>query len=184
MRQIWKTLLLFIALVMASQTVLAQDATTQGKEFWLSFISNGFRNHPNSGPWLRVQLLVSARRSCEGTICNPNTGWSQNFTVEANNIFSIDLDETQAYFESYEYEQVINKGLQITSTDTISVYCANIAAYSFDASYVLPTPGLSDDYIIQTYDQSAGSYDPTSAFVIVATEDNTIIDITPSNNKK
>ena len=127
-----------------------------------------------------MQLLVSAKRNCEGTITNPNTGWSQNFTVEANNIFSIDLDETQVYLESDEYEQVVNKGLQITSTDTVSVYCANLAAYSFDASFVLPTPGLTDDYIIQTYDQSTGSYDPSSAFVIVATEDNTTIDITPS----
>ena len=180
MKRIWNILLLITALVLASQTVFAQDATTQGTEFWLSFISNGFRNHPNSGPWIRVQLLVSAERSCQGTITNPNTGWSQNFTVEANNIFSIDLDINQAYLESNEYEQVVNKGLQITSSDTVSVYCANIAAYSFDASYVLPTPSLTDDYIIQTYDQSTGTYDPSSAFVIVATEDNTIIDITPS----
>ncbi len=180
MRHTYKILLLLIALAVATPASFAQDATTQGKEFWLSFISNGFRNHPQSGPWIRVQLLVSAKRSCEGTITNPNTRWSRDFTVEANNIFSIDLDIDQVYLEDYEHEQVINKGLQITSTDTVSVYCANIATYSFDASFVLPTPGLADDYIIQTYDQSNGIYDPTSAFVIVATEDDTTIDITPS----
>ena len=160
----------------------AQEVTTQGKEFWLSFIGNGFKYHPDAPAqgWIRVQLLVSAKRNCEGTITNPNTGWSQNFSVEANNIFSIDLNEEQAYVECSEYEQVVNKGLIITTTDTVSVYCANIAIYSFDASYVLPTPGLADDYIIQTYEQSTGTYDPSSAFVIVATENNTIIDITPS----
>ena len=160
----------------------AQDASTQGKEFWLSFISNGFKYHPDipSEGWVRVQLLVSAKRSCGGTILNPNTGWRQDFTVEANNIFSIDLEENQVYIENSEYEQVVNKGLLITTTDTVSVYCANIATYSFDASYVLPTHGLAADYIIQTHEQSSGSYDPTSAFVIVATEDNTIVDITPS----
>ena len=159
----------------------AQEVTTQGKEFWLSFIGNGFKYHPDvPAGWIRVQLLVSAKRNCEGTITNPNTGWTRNFNVEANNIFSVDLEEEQVYVESSEYEQVVNKGLIITTTDTVSVYCANIATYSFDASYVLPTPGLADDYIIQTYEQSTGTYDPTSAFVIVATEDNTIIDITPS----
>jgi hypothetical protein len=160
----------------------AQEVTTQGKEFWLSFIGNGFKYHPDvpAQGWIRVQLLVSAKRDCEGTITNPNTGWTRDFNVEANNIFSIDLEEEQVYVESSEYEQVVNKGLIITTTDTVSVYCANIATYSFDASYVLPTPGLADDYIIQTYEQSAGTYDPTSAFVIVATEDNTTIDITPS----
>ena len=174
--------MLIMALAMASQTAHAQDATTQGKEFWLSFIGNGFKYHPDvpSQGWVRVQLLVSAKRNCDGTITNPNTGWTQNFTVEANNIFSIDLEEEQVYVECSEYERVVNKGLIITTSDTVSVYCANIATYSFDASYVLPTPGLADDYIIQTYDQSTGAYDPSSAFVIVATEDNTIIDITPS----
>ena len=178
-----KTILLtLITITLFAQGATAQDATTQGKEFWLSFISNGFKNHPQQGTWLRVQLLVSAKRNCEGDIVNPNTGWSHHFTVEANNVFSMDLDETQVYVESNEYEQIVNKGLQITTTDTVSVYCANIATYSFDASYVLPIQGLADDYIIQTAQQSSGVYDPTSAFVIVATEDNTTIDITPSVN--
>ena len=182
MKRIWNILLLITVFAIASQTAHAQDATTQGKEFWLSFIGNGFKYHPDvpAQGWVRVQLLVSAKRSCNGTITNPNTGWTQNFAVEANNIFAIDLEEEQVYVESSEYEQVVNKGLIITTTDTVSVYCANIATYSFDASYVLPTPGLSEDYIIQTYDQSSGSYDPSSAFVVVATEDNTTIDITPS----
>ena len=184
MKHICKALLLLLALATATQNSYAQDATTQGKEFWLSFIANGFKYHPDvpSTGWVRVQLIVSAKRDCEGTITNPNTGWTRNFTVEANDVFSIDLDEEQVYIENSEYERVVNKGLKITTTDTVSVYCANIATYSFDASFVLPTPGLADDYIIQTYDQSTGSYDPSSAFVIVATEDDTEIDITPSVN--
>ena len=181
MKKLKHILLLLCLMGILVPELQAQEVTTQGKEFWLSFIGNGFKYHPDvpSG-WIRVQLLVSAKRDCEGTIVNPNTGWTQNFSVEANNIFSVDLEEQQVYVESSEYEQVVNKGLIITTTDTVSVYCANIATYSFDASYVLPTPGLADDYIIQTYEQSTGTYDPTSAFVIVATEDNTLIDITPS----
>ena len=184
MKHICKALLLLLALATATQNSYAQDATTQGKEFWLSFIANGFKYHPDvpSTGWVRLQLIVSAKRDCEGTITNPNTGWTRDFTVEANDVFSIDLDEEQVYIENSEYERVVNKGLKITTTDTVSVYCANIATYSFDASFVLPTPGLADDYIIQTYDQSTGSYDPSSAFVIVATEDDTEIDITPSVN--
>lgn len=184
MKHIYKTLLLLLAIATATSTSYAQEATTQGKEFWLSFIANGFKYHPDvpSTGWVRVQLIVSAKRDCQGTITNPNTGWTRDFTVEANDVFSIDLDEEQVYIENSEYERVVDKGLKITTTDTVSVYCANIATYSFDASFVLPTPGLADDYIIQTYDQSTGSYDPSSAFVIVATEDDTEIDITPSVN--
>ena len=94
------SLLFLVMLIPASH---AQDLSTQGKEFWLSFISNGFKYHPNIPPsgWVRVQLMVSAKRSCEGTILNPNTGWRHDFTVEANNIFSIDLEEEQVYKENY-----------------------------------------------------------------------------------
>lgn len=176
-------ILLLCIMGLAVSQAFAQDISTQGKEFWVSFLGNGYKYHPNvpSNGWLRVQLLVSAQRSCEGDIINPNTGWRQHFSVEANNIFSIDLDENQCYIETSEYETIVNKGLQIVTTDTVSVYCANIATYSFDASYVLPVQGLANDYIVQTYEQSSGiDYCPTSAFVIVATEDNTTIDITPA----
>ena len=108
---------------MAMPSALAQDATTQGKEFWLSFIANGFKYHPDvpSTGWVRVQLIVSAKRDCSGTITNPNTGWTHDFTVEANDVFSIDLDEEQVYVENDEYERIVNKGLKITTTDTVSV---------------------------------------------------------------
>lgn len=162
----------------------SQDVSTQGTEFWVSFISNGYKDHPDSGTWLRIQLLISAKDACNCTITNPQTGWQQSFNVAANSTYLLDnIDWNQAYTEMSEYETVMNKGLLITTTDTVSVYCANIATYSFDASFVMPVEGLADDYLIQTSDQSANWLYPdryTSAFVIVATEDNTTIDITPS----
>jgi hypothetical protein len=160
---------------------VAQDVSTQGKEFWVSFMGNGFKDHPNYGTWLRIQLLISAKEACSCTITNPRTGWQQTFNIHANSTYLYDnIDEHQAYMEMSEYEQVLDKGLIITATDTVSVYCSNIAAYSFDVSYVMPVQGLADDYIIQTYDQSTDNENHTSAFLIVATEDNTTIDITPA----
>ena len=179
----FKAILLFaFALALISPTLRAQDISTQGKEFWVSYIGNSYKeNTSDPNGWIRIQLLISAKHNCEGDIINPNTGWTRHFEVEADNIFSIDIDPSQAYIEVSEYGQVVDKGLQVITTDTVSVYCANIATYSFDASYVLPIDGIADDYIIQTYDQSGGiDYNPTSAFVIVATEDNTTVDITPS----
>ena len=181
MKQSKFTILIFAVLFSLTSASFAQSTSTQGKEFWVSFITNGFKLHPTSNGWLRVQLIVSAQRDCEGIIINPNTGWGQSFSVEANNIFSIDLPEEHAYFEDYQYEQIMDIGLQIITTDIVSVYCANIAVYSYDASFVLPTSSLADDYIITTYEQSSTiNLHSTSAFVIVATEDNTTIDITPS----
>lgn len=189
MKQSKFTILILAVLFLLTSASFAQSASTQGTEFWVSFMTNGHKYHteaPNGGDWILTQVLVSGQRDCSVTITNPQTGWTETHQVQANNITSIDIDENVAYIDGVS-EQVLNKGLQITSTDTVSVFCTNIAHLSFDASYVLPTQSLADDYIIQTYDQSyynsSLSYqtqNQTSAFLIVATEDNTVIDITPS----
>ena len=175
-------------------TASAQNTSTQGKDFWVSFMGNGFKTrYPTMGPsytWLRIQLIVSAKRDCNCTVSNPNTSYQRSFHVNANSTHLFDnIPWEEAYMELDEYGRILNKGLHITADDTISVYCANIAEVSFDASYILPTPALGDDYIIQTYDQSSneGSSDYrayyTSAFLIVATEEGeTSIDITPKVN--
>ena len=169
--------------------VYAQDISTQGKEFWVSFMGNGYKTNVDlfESPWVINQVLISGKRDCTGTIENPITGWSQTFNVRANSITTIDNLEAQSYVETSDNERIISKGLRIVTTDTVSVFCTNIANVSFDASYVLPIHALADDYMIQSYDQSTyvgSGYEYaqflTSAFLIVATEDNTTIDITPT----
>ena len=189
-----KRVLLLFLLGCLALPMEAQNTSTQGTDFWVSFIGNGFKTrYPAFDPpytWLRIQLIVSAKRSCNCTINNPNTGYQQTFHVDANSTYLFDdIPWDEAYMELEEYGRPLTKGLHVTADDTISVYCANIAEVSFDASYILPTPALGDDYIIQTYDQStnesATNYRAyyTSAFLIVATEDGpTSIDITPKVN--
>ena len=187
MNLIKKTISLLLLFSLAMPAALAQNTSTQGKEFWLSFMHNGFRDHTSGGGWVINQVLISAKRDCSGTISNPLTGWTQEFNVTANNTTILDIPEAQGYHDAYTYETITQKAIKVEANDTISVYCTNIAYVSFDASFVLPVESLGDEYIIQSHDQSvAGSMNAyvynneTSAFVIVATEDDTHIDITPS----
>ena len=79
MKQFYCTLLLFAVLFSATAPSFAQDTSTQGTEFGVSFMSNGHKHHtgaPNNGNWILTQLLISAKRDCSGTINNPRTGWS------------------------------------------------------------------------------------------------------------
>ena len=186
MKRIKALVIGFLLFGLCLPAAFAQNTSTQGKEFWLSFMHNGFRNHTQGG-WIINQVLISAKRDCSGTVSNPLTGWSQEFNVRANNITTVEIPEAQGYHDQYTYETITQRAIKVESNDTISVYCTNIAYVSFDASFVLPTESLGDEYIIQSYDQStAGSGNSyvtdneTSAFVIIATEDNTVIDITPS----
>ena len=176
--RLFKTLLLVVVMCMVLPThTLAQNTSTQGKEFWLTFMHNGFKEHPLGG-WITNQVLISAKRDCSGTISNPKTGWSVQFNVNANSITTVDIPIEQGYHDRSNYSTVSKKAIHIVSTDTISAYCTNIAYVSFDASFVLPTESLGDDYIIQSFNQSrmfledVVNVNQTSAFAIVATEDN------------
>ena len=187
MKPIRYFLLLFFACLFARPVLLSQSTSTQGKEFWLSFMHNGFKDHA-SGGWVINQVLISAKHDCTGTVSNPLTGWSQSFSVSANSTTTVAIPEEQGYHDQSQHERIFEKGIKVTASDTVSVFCTNIAHVSFDASFVLPIESLGDEYIIQCCEQSRGGNgasvwnNQTSAFIIVATENNTVIDITPTVN--
>ncbi|MBR5377631.1 MAG: T9SS type A sorting domain-containing protein [Bacteroidales bacterium] len=165
----------------------AQGGSTQGKDFWLSYMHNGYYDRPNKQGGT-MQVILSAKRATSGTISNPRNNYTQNFSLQPNTPQTITIGNNYCYHDSNNYETPSDKGIHIVANDTISVYCANIAIYSFDASFVLPTESLGSDYIIQCAQQSSmddlsDQYkvnNQTSAFLIVATEDNTTVNITPT----
>ena len=86
-------------------------------------MSNGHKYHSAApeGNWVLTQVLISGKRECSGTIANPQLGWSTDFTVQANSITTVQIPDDVAYVDGSS-EQVLNRGLKITSSDTISVF--------------------------------------------------------------
>ena len=179
-----KRVALSLFLLFTGVSLLAQNST-QGTEFWFSFMENGYKY--NGGSWVENNVMISAKHACSGTISKPDGSLSPiPFSVGANGITYINIPEAYAYNENNS-EQVSNKSLVLRATDTVSVFISNIASYSFDASFVLPVESLGSEYIIQCFDQETTSMGSslndnilTSAFLIVAVEDSTLVDITPS----
>ena len=173
-------LIILVALLLGSHFAAAQNST-QGKEFWFSFMCNGYEH--NGEDWVETQVMISAKRACSGTVVNPRTSWSKSFEVEDESVVVLQIPLNQGYNVNNEGAPS-SFGLKLTATDTISVYTANCATNSFDASFVLPTESLGSDYIVQSDSQSkTQSYfgdQETSAFLVIAVEDNTEIDIIPS----
>ena len=179
-----KRFTLSLVLLFIGVSLLAQNST-QGMEFWFSFMENGYKY--NAGNWVENNVMVSAKQACTGTIEKPDGSLPPiPFSVGDNGIINIIIPEEYAYNENNS-EVVGNKSLVLRATDTVSVFLSNIATYSFDASFVLPVESLGSEYFIQCFDQEiesmGGALDDnilTSAFLIVAVEDSTLIDITPS----
>ena len=171
--------LCFLLLSLGMLSAVAQTPTTQGKEFWASFMRNGYNSNGNNDYYT---LIASAKRACRVTVTNPNTGWSTQFSVPENGVNTCSVDRSQGYNDQMGGKA--NKGLLITSTDTISLYIANEAENSYDAANVLPSSTLGCQYMIQSYkaigDQTTHYGESRASFLVLATEPETEVQITPS----
>lgn len=170
---------LLFALAVATLGHAQQIPTTQGKEFWLSFMRNGYRSTTSTN---HLYLIASAKRSCTLTVSSPNTSWTQSTEIN-NGITTIVIPDAVGYNDLQS--GIANKGLFVSATDTVSLYIANETQNSYDAANVLPVQALGSRYMVQTnkslhYPNSSHAEDNKASFLIVATEDNTQVQITPS----
>ncbi len=145
--------------------------TTEGTEFWATFLKNHLNE--DASPSLRLTLIISSRENATVTVLNPHTGWSQSVYVSANQIKELEVPHVQAYTNNVG--RIEKRGLKITSTSPISLYASNYDDASYDASIVLPTTALGLDYILQIYENELAAKE----LAIVATTNNTTITITP-----
>ena len=175
---------LLLILLFATFSMTAQNSS-QGKEFFISFMQNGYQYYEGNNPWVENTVMVSAKRACTGTITRTcGLSGSIDFSVDGNGITFVDIPKAWAYNEDNE-EVIDHKAIILTATDTVSVFICNMATYSFDASFVLPVESLGSEYIIQSDQQSISDNashctQETSAFVIIAVEDDTEVEIRPA----
>ena len=80
-----KRLALSLFWLVIGLSALAQNST-QGKEFWISFMQNGYKNYDSQFPdWVKNSVMVSAKRACTGTIRKARNSMpydTLNFSVE------------------------------------------------------------------------------------------------------
>jgi hypothetical protein len=166
---------LFCVLTYAQTT----SVSTEGKEFYAGFMQmlpSGTQN---------LRLVISSRLGASGTISMPsNAGGftTLNFTVAANGTFQ--SPNLLATFAAVRNETAENKGFYVKSNNNdISVTAINLSSNRTEASIVLPISALGNntDYIVNTTQQgNARQVISLSEFIVVATKDNTTIEITPS----
>lgn len=160
-------------LVISALKSYGQKLTTQGKEFYVSFFRNA------GGPSAdETQIFLTSSVNTSGTIKNPNTTYSQSFTIAAGTVTKIVVPYDEVC--NIASGVISNRGLIITAADTIAAYAFSSEFYTSDATAILPKAALGTDYLAASYVTSGiYTYYP-SCFLIEATEDNTKIEITPS----
>lgn len=162
-----------VGLGVFSQSALSQGVIpTKGKEFWLGFMENY-----EVESWQEaLNVFITSDQNTTGTITVPLQGWSQNFTVTANQTTTVTIPNNIG--EVYSNQVVEPKGIFIETQDTVAVFAINFNGYTADGTKILPTKTLGTYYRVATYSGILGAY--PSEFMIVATEDDTEVEIIPS----
>lgn len=173
-----------MALMAAHNVTLAQNSSMQGRAFWVTFFQNyggtGGCND-NSNPQLKI--VISCDQAASGTVSNPVTKSSFSFSIgSGGGVDTVLVPVSQAYLTASESNAQKNRGLFVQSNVPVSVSAYNIKTSSFDASLVLPEEALETDYYILSHpgDPYGNNFCFRSCFALVATEDSTTVDITPS----
>ena len=147
----------------------------EGNEFQLCFIQNyDDDNNNNAKDALNLELFITGDYDANVVIEVKGIKFKEELFIPAGTVKSIKLDE-KAQITSYE---VIEKGMsvQIVSDMPISVYGLSTRFQTTDTFLGLPNNVLGTEYRVMCYHKS-GPRMPQ--FAVVATEDSTIVNITP-----
>jgi hypothetical protein len=132
-----------------------------------------------------VLNITSYNQSATVTISQPAGGGIPNqvINIAANSTHSVDLTTWIDNIECKPANSILNYGLKISSTSNISVYYeVNANGLNPDLFVLKGKNTLGNDFWISSQyflDNSTGTF---SSFNILATEDNTLVTITPSKN--
>nr|WP_315815991.1 hypothetical protein [Paraflavitalea speifideiaquila] len=171
---------LLICLIFSITLSWSQDFTNKGKEFWL-----GYGNHQqmyadrNNQPGMDVYITSDV--NTDGILELPGLGISQPYTVIANQTTRITISSS-AFLDA---EGISDRGIHITAMKPVVVYAHIYFASVSGASLCLPVATLGREYYSVNYKQEAQSnvnLNSYSWFFVVATEDNTEIEVKPSAN--
>jgi IgGFc binding protein len=167
-------------LVSPTPDALAAPTTipsSQGTDFWVAFESNCTINCDGI-PDGTLFLFVSGDTATTGTVTDAAISFSQTFSVTPGTTTEISVPGDAE--DNSNDSTIVGGGLHVTAGAPVSVYGLNTEEYSTDGYLGLPTPILGTSYIAEGYENDAGF--GGSDFAVVATQNDTTVTITPSED--
>ena len=161
------------------------QSSTVGTEFWVGFMDNnrvpGSGNNPGAPDF--AVIVITANENTTGAL--EYRGQTAPFSLNAGQQFTLRVPSEDLDLLHRNSGVIENKGIHITSSGKIAVHAFNERYRSADGTVVLPVGALGRDYYITSHYEILtanvnfnGNIDDESTLLVVATEDNTEIEIT------
>ncbi len=188
-----RKLLLFGTLLFASYTLTAQGFSNKGKDFWVGYGSHVSMYNNNGtlnagGGSQDMVLYFTSDVQANVTVNIPATGWTATYTIIPPPL-GTGLVETVAIPKSGTNDarlgleqKYLKKGIHITSDKPIVAYAHIYNGSISGATLLFPTNTLGKEYYSLNYKQNSNAAYSYPYTFVIATEDSTIIETTPSAN--
>jgi gliding motility-associated-like protein len=184
----FKILFLFIFLISVCNNSFAQDLSNRGKEFWLAygFDYTFFNEAPVNSQ--EFAIYISTEQAATVTVSITNTGYTQTLNIPANTVnASILIPKSGANDARTLTDGLQNRNIHVSSDVPVAVYAHVYATQVSGATMLMPVETYGYSYYSINYYQTTSQSsvnDWYSWFYVIASEDNTTVEITPSDTTK
>ncbi len=190
-----RKLLLLTLLLCSVFYTYAQDFSNKGKDFWLGYgyhvrmvsLTTGLPQ--SNGGTQDMILYFTSNKDATVKVEIPSINYTQSYTVTKGQVtVSNPIPKSGNQDTRIADTGTYNHGIHITSTEDIVAYAHIYNQSVSGASLLFPTNTLGQEYYALSYSQFSNDLFSNSFFFVIATEDNTLVEITPSapnrNNKE
>ena len=145
-----------------------------GRDFFLLFEQNlEFRG--------ALSLNIASPTSTTGTVEIPGLGFDTPFSVTPGAVTTIDIPSGAMARDS---DLVSTQGIRVCAQDEVTVYGTNAGGSTTDTFLGIPVDALGTQYVVMSIGADLGHFQSVtnerSQFAVAATEDDTVLEITPA----
>ena len=183
-----KTIIFIVACICCLNIAKAQSFTTKGIEFWAAYGAHASMFKPNgdlneNGGNQKMVFYFLCNKTTYVTVEIPSIGWTKKYKVTTNKATETDeMPKLGADDIRLLSEGVSNKGIHITSEDQITAYCHIYDDTSSATTLLIPVNISGQEYYNLGYSQESTNANGRSYCLIIANDDSTEIEVTPSVN--
>ena len=183
-----KPIILLLVSLCITVASLAQDKSNRGKEFWLAYGFDYSFFHESPVNFQELALYISTEQAATVTVTITGTSYTQTLNIPANTVdATILIPKTGPNDARTLTDGLQPRNIHIVSNVPVAVYAHVYSTMVSGATMLMPVETYGYSYRSINYYQTTSQSSPAdwySWFYVIASEDNTRIEITPSDTTK